>query len=374
MAKTQRTDKGIEQAPVLTGMVRRFIETFTTKEEAAEFFSVSPMRIHHWMSGAHVVPAWVIEKVFAERNKGTQTDSEEEFEAEARETTLEETQPVVVNWGEEKKLQLCIPWYKSTSPLTAFSLMALYEKGKMGIIMNCGDAFISHARNKTARTFLKSGSEWSLWVDDDMVLPMGNGKWYNAVTGFNLPEPFASYHTINRLLSHGKTLVGGLYFGRQSSGRPMYAEGVSSMQEASTVRRGPQNLCKPTKWVATGCMLIHRTVFEDIDKKFPHLNQAYFSPSEHDLINHVETLQTLLANQALPPEQRITRATAILHNGRLLSNTNSRVGVGEDVIFCTRAAAAGHQPHIDLGLVVGHLGTECFGPHNTSPLGGGTRV
>ena len=133
-------------------------------------------------------------------------------------------------------------------------------------------------------------------------------------------------------------------------------------------------ICKPTKWVATGCLLVHRSVFEDIDKKFPHLNKNFFSPSEHDLISRVESMDAVIKDNSIPHEQRLAKVSALLETGRLLSNTNSRVGVGEDVIFCTRAASAGHQAYVDMGLVVGHIGSEVFGPFNTHPTGGFVRV
>jgi hypothetical protein len=45
-----------------------------------------------------------------------------------------------------------------------------------------------------------------------------------------------------------------------------------------------------------------------------------------------------------------------------LVNSENPLGSGEDVSFCLRAAAAGHQPHVDMGLVCGHIGYQCFGP------------
>ena len=36
------------------------------------------------------------------------------------------------------------------------------------------------------------------------------------------------------------------------------------------------------------------------------------------------------------------------------------LGVGEDVSFCLRAQAAGHVPHVDLGLRCGHVGNYVY--------------
>lgn len=358
-------DKGA-RAPILTGIVRAKIDELGLKQ-AEQFFGVGAVRVNHWRTGSNPVPLWAAELVY--RDLLGKEDSAPNGDTLATCTTP----PVTLSW-EGKNLMICIPWYKTASPFTAISVLGIHDKSKMGIIMNCGDAFVSHTRNKIARTFLQTKAEWSLWVDDDMIIPIGNAEWFNQITGMALPAEFAGLHTANRLLSHGKTLVGGLYFGRAANGRPMYAEGASNPAEAQVARRGPQDICKPTKWVATGCLLIHRTVFEDVDKKFPHLNRNYFSPSEHDLYSAVEAIQKLLTDQSIPSEQRLLRAATMLESGRILSNTNSAVGVGEDVIFCTRAAAAGHQAYVDMGLVVGHVGSEVFGPFNTSPTGGFVRV
>jgi hypothetical protein len=352
-------NKAQEVAPILSGLVKNKIDEIGI-QNAAKFFNLGEARIKHWKSGVIVPPLWAAEKVYTEL---LSRPSKEQLPSTGE-------PPLAANW-EGKKVQICIPWYKSASPFTAFGLLAMFEKGKMGIIMNCGDAFVAHTRNKIAASFMQSEAEWSLWVDDDMILPMGNAAWYNAITGFNLPEEFAGMHTINRLLSHDQPIVGGLYFGRASNGRPMYAEGANSPQEAEVARQGPQDRCKPTKWVATGCLLIHRKVFLGIEKKFPHLKGNYFSPSEHDLVDSVQSMQDLLADQTIDPKQRVVRAATMLESGRLLSNTNSKMGVGEDVIFCTRAAAAGFQPHVDMGLVIGHVGSQVFGPFNTSASGEG---
>lgn len=139
----------------------------------------------------------------------------------------------------------------------------------------------------------------------------------------------------------------------------MYAEGIAYLDEAAAARRAPVDQVKPTKWVATGCMLIHRRVFLDIDAKFPELKQRYFSPSEHELLTASRDAQDLLT------KGDTDGASAALSRGLELSGKNSPLGLGEDVTFCVRAAAAGHQPHVDMAVVCGHIGTEVYGPQNT---------
>lgn len=262
----------------------------------------------------------------------------------------------VCNW-EGRNLALLLPWYKTVNPITALGLLAMVDRLKMGVIMAHGDAYIAHARDTLAQQFLdKTVCDWALMIDDDMILPFGNAAAFNAFTGFNFPAQFAGMHTMNRLLSHQKTLVGGLYFGRQVGGLPMYGEGVSLPDEAAAARKGPVDVVKPTRWVATGCMLVHRQVFLDIDEKYPELKRRFFSPGEADLVGAAKKASVLLS-------QGDTHAALVaLNEGLVLANSNSPTGLGEDVTFCVRAAAAGHQPYVDMGLVCGHAGQKIYGP------------
>lgn len=267
---------------------------------------------------------------------------------------------------EGKKICIALPWYKSTEPRTAFSIMALLDRTKTAVMLDWGDAFVSHSRCKLSDNFLKSNMEWMLMIDDDMVLPFGNAKLFNSFTGFNLPEKFAGLNTIDRLLSHGKTLVGSLYFGRWTNGKPVYAEGAESKQEEEFVRRGPHDLLKPCRWVGTGALLIHRTVFTDIEKTFPHLARndkgvsgQWFTSSEHDSVEAVSQVLKMIDND---PTVSVDTIHKILLDARRKSNKFSGLGVGEDVVFCHRAAQSGHQPYVDLGLLAGHTGAFCYGP------------
>lgn len=267
---------------------------------------------------------------------------------------------------EGKKVCISLPFYKTTEPRTAFSIMALLDRKKTSVMLDFGDAFIAHSRNKLADNFLKSGCEWQLCIDDDMVVPFGNAKLFNSFTGFNLAEKFAGLNTIDRLLSHGKTLAGGLYFGRWVNGKPVYAEGAESKQEEDFVRRGPHDLLKPTRWVGTGCLLIHRTVYTDIEKTFPHLARnnkgvagQWFTSSEHDSVHSVTEVLRLIEED---PNLSTERVREILLDGRRKSNKFSGMGVGEDVVFAHRAAQSGHPCHVDLGLLCGHTGSFCYGP------------
>lgn len=332
------------------------------KEEASKLLSCSYQYVDQIIHGSKIPSFSVAEKLL--QNPGEwEGDPSEDNKLEAYQTQWPES-PQPASW-EGRTVAYCLPWYRSANPYTVISLMGMWDREKMRCFMAHGDAFISHSRNAIAGMFLASKCEWAFMVDDDMILPWGNADWFNGATGFGLPPQFAGLHTINRLLSHKKTLIGGLYFGKSDVGKPMYNEGAWSPSEASIARRAPIDQVKPTKWVATGCMLIHRSVFEAIDKKFPHLKGAYFSPSEHDLVKSVEDALKLEEPGALSVSEKYERVMSLLHHGMNSAGYHSKLGTGEDVIFCIRAAAAGHQPFVDMAVVCGHVGNRVYGPGNT---------
>lgn len=268
---------------------------------------------------------------------------------------------------ETRKVYWAMPWYKSAHPKTVFSILSLWDRRRMAASLDYGDAFIAHSRNKLADHFLKSKLEWMLTVDDDMILPMGNAALFRSFTMTKMADKFAGLNTLDRLLSHGKTLVGALYFGRWKHGKPVYAEGADDKTEEAWVRSGPHDVVKPTRWVGTGCLLIHRSVFLDIEAKFPALARndkgafgQWFTSSEHDLTKCTAKAKEILADESIPFEERVRQAAAQLDVGTRLSGRNAGLGVGEDVIFCRRALQAGHQPHVDCGLVCGHAGENIY--------------
>ena len=326
----------------LFSTLRDKIRSFDDTAKAAEFFGMSEAAITDWLRGVDI-PISAYEKAVLDQIK-TEDARQESKRWEGR--------------------QVCVvfPWYKTSSPKTVFSLMSLLDRTRMAVMLDYGDAFIAHSRNKLADQFLKTGLEWMLTVDDDMILPFGNSALFKSFTGFKCADKFAGMNTVDRLLSHGKTLVGALYMGRWTHGRPVYAE-ANQKAEEEWARKGPHDVVKPTQWVGTGCMLIHRTVFLDIEKKFPILARGsggtggqWFTSSEHDLKQSAVECLSILRDSTVPETVRVAEVLSKLEQGMHYSSRNSGLGVGEDVIFCRRAGQSGHQPHVDCGLRCGHIG------------------
>ena len=331
---------------------------------AAKFFGVSEALIRQWANGSKRPSLAAVERVFTPPEGPTEG----------------------ANW-DAKEVMLCLPSYKTTNPVTAFSLLGIWDREKFGCLLQHGDAFIIHTRENIAQRFLDSGKPWSLWVDDDMVIPMGNAEWFRKNTGIPMSDEFAGLHTANRLLSHGKTLVGALYFGRHPWGRAMYHEALmdspDGVEENRRAHAAPVNSLRPTKWTGTGCILIHRDVFLDIRANNPHLepmfgHEAYHyftnasdgAMSRFDLIQETVTQATAAAESEKPVEatKLLKDAVKLLAEAKLDVLQNSHNQQGEDQTFCIRARKVGHQSYTDLGLVCGHIGTAVYGPHNTSGI------
>jgi hypothetical protein len=273
----------------------------------------------------------------------------------------------------QKKVMIVLPWQKLVSPITSFSVAQLMDRRRTSSMLNFGDAFVTHSRNTCADVFLSSPCDWMLTIDDDMVIPFGSSRWFRAHTQFDFAEKFLEMNALDRLMSHGKTLVGALYFGRHRFGPPVYNEGTMSPQEANYARSGPHDLIKPTRWVGTGCMLIHRSVYEDIERTFPRLARGadkkggqWFTSTEASLMEQVKRLRDGLQDGTPLTGEKAYKALEGLESVLAMANHENSLGVGEDVSFCLRAKAAGHTPYVDMGLICGHLGHACYGPRNTT--------
>jgi hypothetical protein len=224
---------------------------------------------------------------------------------------------------EGRDIMLGFPCYKTTNPVTMATVVAMamdFGREKFRFDMEIGDAMVYHARNRIAAKFLDTDAKWLLMMDDDIIPSIGRPGWMRAwvTAARSLQDNALQRHVLHRLIGSGKTLIGGAYFGRQEGGALM----CSDLSLASRVRNY-EDAVVPVDWVATGCMMVHRTVFEDIQKKFPELAPK----KQGDVFDFFHPMSS---------------------------------GEGEDVSFCKRAKQAEHQPHIDLGLPVFHVGYKVY--------------
>jgi hypothetical protein len=280
---------------------------------------------------------------------------------------------------EGKEVRILFPCYKQTNPVTAIALIAAaldFGKERIGFDMEMGDAVIENVRNILADRFLKTDAKWSLWIDDDIIPPFGRADMTRQYTGIQpneMSDAILNQHFVGRLMSHGKKIIGATYFGRRRVSPPMFKEGIDNAQayqEAKTMKNG----IRETEWVATGCLLVHRDVYLDIQKKFPRLGPC---PARE-----IEYMESIYRNKAdgreitgseaewipasevefIRVEKRKKTIPARLH----WDFFRKEDGSGEDVAFCKRARGAGHQVYVDTGLQCLHLGYMCYGAHNTT--------
>lgn len=325
-------------------------------DSAADFFRVQKQLIQQWEKGSKPISLSAVERVFS---------PDEVLKAFGQIHNIE--------W-EGKQLALLLPFYKSNTPQTGIAILSLLDRTKMAVITKFNDAFIVHSRNSIATRFVESMIPWGLWIDDDMVPPMGNAATFAQYTGFKFPPQFLAMNAIKRLMSHNLSLVGGLYFGRNVDSHPMYCEGLSDPKEGRFAHGAPYDLVKPTDWVATGCLLMSREVLLAIMRKFPELAPQtgkesfhFFSNSETDLTEATRLALGILNDSSVSEQSRIEEVSRMLLQAREDAMLHNRLQQGEDITFCRRATAAGHRPHVDFGCVCGHIGPYVYGPKGSNP-------
>jgi hypothetical protein len=215
------------------------------------------------------------------------------------------------------------PWYKTTNPVTAAVNVAMaldFGRDKIRFDMVIGDSMIANSRNKIVEAFLATDAKWLLMIDDDMIPSIGRPNWMKnwVPAAKNIHDTALSRHVIHKLIGAGKTIVGCAYFGRREDA-PLICSDQSLVRDA----RAYADRVVPVDWVGTGCILIHRSVFNDIREVYPELGPEnpgdgfdYFRSMGH--------------------------------------------GIGEDIAFCKRAKKAGHQPHVDLSVPTFHVGYKTY--------------
>jgi hypothetical protein len=210
---------------------------------------------------------------------------------------------------------------------------------KIGWKWKLGDAMIYHSRNYLADLFLKTEAEWSFWVDDDIIFPIGHSSIIREFTNIpaSYPQRLLDIDTLPHLLRQNKPLIGGLYFGRNINGKAQFAEGKAPGMHRNLLNPEFTGVL-PTYWVATGLMLIHRSVFTAIQEACPEI-----APGEK-----------------IAPEDGYPYITDYW------DYFGPMAGRGEDVSFCSRAKKAGIQTHVDTSIRAFHVGYCCYNWHNVN--------
>lgn len=219
----------------------------------------------------------------------------------------------------KRDTMILFPAERMISPVVAVGILARLRDPNRHRIEHVSMHFLPDARNRLTKTFLESDCEWSFWVDSDMIVPCGPGhvNWFLGHTkARKINREFASLHAIEDMKKRGHKIIGGVYSPRVIGKQALIAT-------KDEVHNGPSNRVVPADWLATGCLLVHRSVYEDIAKASGESGYSGW----FDL------------------DRKLTR-------------------FGEDVAFCYRAKQVGHQPMLDLSIQCGHVGNHVFLPEN----------
>lgn len=227
------------------------------------------------------------------------------------------------------KVQLLQPIYRSINGKTHFTLFANYRQygaERIGMIP-IFNTLICEARSMLAEQALKTGSEWFLFVDDDIILPFGSPGGLRYF-GAKIPDPNSSYYAIDRIMSRPKEyrILSGLYYSKNEKHNGVFATCVNSQVETIRYQRhyetGGDLGIVETAWTGFGFTRVHRSVFEEMK-----------------------------ANIKVMPE--IKPFSENRHHGFFNQYGSD---FSEDASFCLRAGKIGIKSYVDSGLLLGHVG------------------
>lgn len=241
-------------------------------------------------------------------------------------SSVADKDPSIVD--QEPSIYIGFPCYKTTNPVTAWCLVAIAKDygSQIRLDMELGDAMIYHARNSLAHRFLQSKAQKLLFLDDDMIIPIGRPALLRQLArlGADYTDEALALNTVARLASHDTPIVGASYFSRHPQGKAIN----SLAGEPAYLRRARafKDSTMDANWVGTGCLMIDREVFDTMKREFPEL-----APVREDLPwNFFHPLEN---------------------------------GSGEDVAFCSRAKECGFTPKVDTMLHAIHVGYATYGIH-----------
>lgn len=205
----------------------------------------------------------------------------------------------------KKEVSIAIPIAQVVDGKTLQTILTLVNHAaKNGInIKDIGiteRVLIDDARNMLAETFLESDTEWILWLDSDMVFPRET-----LVSLFNVAE------------KTGSKMVTGIYYQRKGLNYPVLwsrgdelesgnKTGVMSPRAATNKYVGTfvfphKDKKEPFKVHAAGfgCVLIHRSVFEVLQRPWFQFIKGVCSEDFYFFINAKEAGFELWADPTL---------------------------------------------------------------------------
>lgn len=209
-------------------------------------------------------------------------------------------------------------------------------------ILVSGTMATDHNRNLIVKEFLETSSEWLFWIDADTIVPIG---------------------AISRLISVGKTMVSGLYYGKNPPHPPIAYYSYNGAYRP---------IDKGTRWevgeilsvdaCGMGCMLTHRSVFEDIQSSHTVLQEVgggIIAVHNDNIIGEVVNARHKDDGKVIGGQRRTRLIKPTLENLRFPFFSLEH-GKTEDLWFFEMANAVGHKAWLDTSVECGHLRPIAF--------------
>lgn len=210
-------------------------------------------------------------------------------------------------------------------------------------ILVSGTMATDHNRNLIVNEFLQTRAEWLFWIDADTVVPVG---------------------AVNRLIATGKTMVSGLYYGKNPPHPPIaYYAFNNGFRPIDKQGRWEKGEILPVDACGMGCMLTHRSVFEDIKNTHVVLQEVgggVIAVHKDDITGEVKSTMRHEDDGKVIGGQRRTRLVEPALENLRFPYFALEHGRTEDLWFFELASRVGHKAYLDTSVECGHLRPVSF--------------
>ncbi len=217
------------------------------------------------------------------------------------------------------RIAICIPVMDQCSTMFTRSLANLMHKcgqdrKSVSIHMQYGSN-VTMQRDALAREALETSADFLMWLDSDMHFPSD---------------------TIDRLLNRKAKIVGAPYTTRVKPIRSTAFK--SAMDYDARLNRSVDGGIEKVAALGFGCVLIHREVFETMNKQDPNV------------MRKLDVVDAVVHDYSDPPWFGVKY------------DSKYETMMGEDIYFFEKASKAGFQAYADFELAqsIAHVGSKVY--------------
>lgn len=226
-------------------------------------------------------------------------------------------------------------WWVQTTEFIATASQTVEYSGLIAM----GTMATDHARNTIVDDFLnKTNAEWLFWIDADTLVPTG---------------------ALNRLLSLGKTLASGLYYGKNPPHPPIAYKRLDNgtYLPLDKTEKWEKGEIVPVDATGFGCMLTHRSVFEDIRKNYEMYQYAdggIAVINNRDILGDFDKSRHEHDGKVYRGQYRLRLTNPTIEGVKFPFFMIDRMRT-EDMFFFDLARRVGHKVWLDTSIECGHL-------------------